>query len=73
MEQGLSTFFDFNIAATLISFNLFVKWLESRAKANTGDAIASLLAFKFRLLCTLKCLLKPCNVVAQWSHHSLLQ
>ena len=38
--------FDFNIAATLISFILFGNWLESKAKASTGDAIASLLALE---------------------------
>ena len=43
---GATQFFDFNIAAVLISFILFGKWLQSRAKASTGDAIASLLALQ---------------------------
>ena len=38
---GTAQFLDFNIATTLISFILSEKWLESRAKARTGDAIAS--------------------------------
>ena len=41
---GIAQFFDFNLAATLMSFILSEKWLESRAKASTGDAIASLLS-----------------------------
>ena len=39
-------FFDFNICATLTSFILFGKWLESRAKASTEHAIASMLALQ---------------------------
>ena len=37
--------FDFNLAATLISFILFGKWLENSAKT-TADAIASMLALQ---------------------------
>ena len=37
---------DFNTAAMLISFILFWKWLQSRAKGSTGDAIASLLSLQ---------------------------
>ena len=36
---------DFNTAAMLISF-ILKRWLESRAKGSTGDAIASLLALQ---------------------------
>jgi len=43
---GTAQLLDFNTAATLISFILFGKWLESKAKASTGDAIASLLALQ---------------------------
>ena len=43
---GTAQLVDFNSAATLISFILFGKWLESKAKASTGDAIASLLTLE---------------------------
>ena len=36
---------DFNTAAMLISF-ILKRWLESRVKGSTGDAIASLLALQ---------------------------
>ena len=43
---GTAQHFDFNIAAPLISFIPFGKWLESKAKSSTGDASASLFALE---------------------------
>ena len=40
--KGTVHLLDFNIAATLMSLILFEKWLESGAKASTGDAILPL-------------------------------
>ena len=47
---GTAQFLDFNIALTLISFILSEKWLESRAKQSTGDAIVSLFALQALLV-----------------------
>ena len=45
-RTGTVQLLDFNIAATLLSFIMSERWLESRAKQSTGDAIASLMALQ---------------------------